>query len=492
MLQATIRAALICPASIALFAVVAGAPGAVNTPHSPAEPACLQIPSAADPGRADELLRGIVDRYNKDDFRGIYGLASEEFKRGVSEEKFVLFLRRNRNGGDILRSSLKAGEGNVATYLLEMQARDMLLNLSVEPPGRFNSFGLRNSPVPRLASGREVKNDNSLATPLDRAVDAAARNYFRDPHAVGLSIGVIRDGRKYAYHYGQISKDGGALPTSATLYEIGSVTKTMTATLLAQAVIDQRVGLDDDVRKYLGQGYPNLECGGRPISLRDLANHTSRLPMLPDDVGSQARANPLTPESGYDDAMFDAALRRVRLDGRPGEKFAYSNWGAALLGRLLERAYGETYGALLARHITGPLRMTSTTYKPTERRRDRAAVGHFANGKVAPYHDSGAFGPAGDVLSDLDDMLSYLEAQLSEELAAIALTHQPGPNGMGLGWGVRTRDGRREIQHNGSSNGFTSHVSGFLDSRSGCVILTNGKVELGELIGAIQGELKKP
>ncbi len=491
MMQATIRAALTCPASMALIAVVAVAPDAVNAPHSLAEPGC-PIASADDADRADELLRVIVERYNQDDFRGIYGLASEEFKRGVGEEKFVLFLRRNRNGGDILRSSLKAEEGDVATYLLEMQARDMLLDLGVKPPGRFSSFGLRNAPVQLLARDREIKSDNPLATPLDRAVDTAARDYFRNPHAVGLSIGVIRDGRKYAYHYGEISKDGGALPTSETLYEIGSVTKTMTATLLAQAVIDKKVGQDDDVRKYLGEGYPNLEHGGRPIALRDLASHTSRLPLLPDDVGSQAGTDPINPEANYDTEMFDSALRRLRLDGRPGEKLEYSNWGAALLGRALEKAYGEPYEVLLTRHITGPLRMTSTTYKPTERQRDRAAVGHFANGKVAPYQDSGAFGPAGDVLSNLDDMLSYLEAQLSEDLAPIALTHQPGANGMGLGWGVRSRDGHREIQHNGSTNGFTSHVSGYLESRSGCVILTNGKVDLGRLVGAIRDELKNP
>ena len=71
------------------------------------------------------------------------------------------------------------------------------------------------------------------------------------PQSVGLSIGVLKDGKAYTYNYGTIEK-GKKNPTSAnTLYQIASITKTFTGTLLAQAVIEKKVKFDDDVRKYL-------------------------------------------------------------------------------------------------------------------------------------------------------------------------------------------------------------------------------------------------
>ncbi len=440
---------------------------------------------------ADDLIERIVEKYNKNDFEGIYALSAEDFRKKIGEAVFVRFLRRSRNGGDILRSSLTSREGPVATYRLEMQARDMLLNLTVEPPNLFRSFGLRNAPIDLLTKAPDVETDNPRQSILDRAIDVAARKYFLHPHAVGLSIGVIDHGVKSVYHYGKTLKERGVIPNSKTLYEIGSITKTFTGTLLAQAVCDGKVNLGDDIRKYLAMKSPGLEFQGKPITLRDLANHTSRLPTLPDDVGSQPGVNPVTPESNYDAASFYAALSKIQLDGPPGEKIEYSNWGMALLGHLLEHIYGKSYAELLSNEITGPLAMPSTTYKSGHREREQAAVGHFENGKVALDQDAGMFGPAGDIVSNLDDMLRYLEAQLHEKTPAIALTHQATTNGMGLGWGVRTHDGHREIQHNGSTNGFTSHISGFLDSKKGCVVLSNSKVGLGEFIGAIQTELKK-
>ncbi|MHC5539916.1 serine hydrolase domain-containing protein [Singulisphaera rosea] len=438
---------------------------------------------------ADRLMETIARKYNADNFGGIYALAGDAFKKSLDERTFVRFFRRNRNGGNILRWVCTSEQGRRVTYRLEMEARDMLMTLEVRSAEQFDTIGLANAPVEVLRQERAVPTDNPLTTPFDRAVDAAARAYFLNPRAAGLSIGIIRHGSTHAFHYGETGRGEKALPNSQTRYEIGSITKTFTTTLLAQAVSDGKVGLDDDVRNYLVEPFPGLEFQGRPIRLRDLANHTSRLPTLPDDVGTQPGARPLTPEWNYGRQRFFEALRNVRMPGPPGDRMEYSNWGIALLGLSLERAYSQPYDKLLARSITVPLGMKDTSYGPDAAARQLAAVGHFENGKVAPYQDLDQFGPAGGILSDLDDMLLDLKAQLEESTPAITLTHRPTANGIGLGWGVRTVDGVREIQHNGSTYGFTSHISGFLEPRSGCVILSNSKAPLGPLIGALHREL---
>ncbi|NNU34491.1 beta-lactamase family protein [Mucilaginibacter sp. S1162] len=195
---------------------------------------------------------------------------------------------------------------------------------------------------------------------MDKAVDSVARQYFRDPNSAGLSIGIIKNGKRYIYHYGETKKQTGMLPDNATVYEIGSITKTFTATLLAHAVLENKVSLTDDIRKYLAGSYPNLEFNGRPITLQDLANHTSRLPELPEDIGSQAAFNPLMPEFNYDSARFYTALHKVKIDTLPGYKFLYSNWGYALLGHILENVYQQPYAVLLRNYITKPWGMNNT------------------------------------------------------------------------------------------------------------------------------------
>ena len=89
-------------------------------------------------------------------------------------------------------------------------------------------------------------------------------------------------------------------------------------------------------------------------------------------------------------------------------------------------------------------------------------------------------------------MLIYLEAQIDEKNRALKLTHQPFANAMGLAWGVRIKDGQREFQHNGSTQGSTAHISIFPDINSGCIILVNNKVNMAKLITGIQGLLKRP
>ncbi|QDK82345.1 hypothetical protein EXU85_28545 [Spirosoma sp. KCTC 42546] len=88
-------------------------------------------------------------------------------------------------------------------------------------------------------------------------------------------------------------------------------------------------------------------------------------------------------------------------------------------------------------------------------------------------------------------MMRYLQAQITEKDPTIRLTHQPTRNDIGLGWGVRTTGSYRDIQHNGSTPGFTTHISAFPELGNGCVILANSKANMGKLILGTQAILKR-
>src|ERR1700761_6647607 len=111
--------------------------------------------------------------------------------------------------------------------------------------------------------------DNPLKSHLDSAIQKGAAVYMANAGTVGLMIGVYKDGHKYIYRYGESEKGSGRLPGPDQLFNLGSVAKTFVGTMLAEAVIEKKAKLTDDIRLYLPGKYPNLEYAGHPITLAD-------------------------------------------------------------------------------------------------------------------------------------------------------------------------------------------------------------------------------
>lgn len=321
---------------------------------------------------------------------------------------------------------------------------------------------------------------------VDAVVERAARKFMSDARAVGLSVGVLKGGKTYTYNYGEVEKGKGRLPTRHTLYEIGSVTKTLTGVLLARAAVEGRVKLDDDVRQYLDGDYPNLEFDGRPVRLVHLINHTSRLPLvLPDRPELFKDPNPfelpkiLTEiERNYTRDDFYRDLHKVRLDKAPGSDFRYSNAAAQLLGFILERVYRAPYGRLVAEKIASPLKMRETVLTPSAAELKRLAKGHYEDGSVAlpvtPQSQA-----AGGLRSSVSDMLRYVEFHLDEGDEVVKLSHRPTWGDIkyyasGLSWQMNTtQGGRRRIWQSGGTFGFSSYCAVFPELGLGLVLLSN-------------------
>src|SRR3569833_3211917 len=100
---------------------------------------------------------------------------------------------------------------------------------------------------------------------LDKLVDSLGGDIIHNVNAVGLSVGVYHSGETKFYNFGSIDKTTNQKPTQSSVYEIGSITKTFVSLLLAHAVLDKKINLRDDIRKYLPQHYPNLACNSQPI-----------------------------------------------------------------------------------------------------------------------------------------------------------------------------------------------------------------------------------
>jgi serine-type D-Ala-D-Ala carboxypeptidase/endopeptidase len=260
------------------------------------------------------------------------------------------------------------------------------------------------------------------------------------------------DGDGIAVAVAAIDADGPVFSRSARLpedarFEIGSITKTMTATLLASLVGDGVVALEDEIGRWLDAG-PNAD-----ITLEQLATHTSGLPRL-------APNQPTEETNPYRDFTAQRAEEGLRAATRtPDAGHLYSNFGYQLLGLVLERASGQRYQDLLSRRLLGPLGMT----------RSGAGVagggtrmtGH-AGGKPAGHWDFALPGP-GAVEATIGDLARYLSACLAPPAGplgvAIKLCEQPrvrmgDANAGGLAWIITGG----LLFHNGGTGGFSASV----------------------------------
>ena len=313
----------------------------------------------------------------------------------------------------------------------------------------------------------------------DRWADAIAKigQDYLDADGVGLSVGITSNGKIYFYNFGAMRKNETRLPTEATVYEIGSLTKTITGLLLAQAVVDRKVDLNDEVGKYFARKYENLSFDGESVRVVHLANMTSGIPNdLPAPSDPTGRADP-TPQVHWarDSATevranFFRRLRTVTLTEKPGFNPAHSNAAAQLLGYVLENVYGAAMEELVPRLVERPLHMDSGSATADRPR----ATGYDEHGK-----EVAASGAEAGLRYSADDMLKYVMHQLDERDAAVALSHRSTwdtldkEQSIGFFWIASKVDGGRRLRYSGSTHGFTSFCDLYPEQRIGIVLLAN-------------------
>ncbi len=320
----------------------------------------------------------------------------------------------------------------------------------------------------------------TAAPTLAPAVRERAEALTRDGRHASIVIAVIEGKDSAIYGFGRAGKD--ALPGADTVYEIGSVSKTMTGLLLAQAVAAGKVTLAQPVADLL-PGYTMPAIKGRAITLQDLATHYSGLPRLPDNA---APADLNDPYADYGEAQLRAFLAGHVLARAPGAAFEYSNLGYGLLGTALAAKAGKSYESLLQTQIVRPLGLRSTSTVLSPALRARLAPGHLADGMPAPHWNFQALAGAGAVLSTPRDMVVYLQSFMRRPDAAHKLASQPrqdlgGDKHIGLAWISDQVQGQRFVWHNGQTGGYASFAGFTRDGKRGVVVLTNTSASVDAL-----------
>ncbi|MBP2300105.1 serine hydrolase domain-containing protein [Azospirillum picis] len=325
----------------------------------------------------------------------------------------------------------------------------------------------------------------------------------------GMVVGVIRDGHRVVVGRGDPGRPDGGPPDGRTLFQIASLTKPFTGTIMAELMREGRVDPADPLERHLRRIGPvplgHLpQFDGRPVRLRDLATHTAGLPNVPETPRfSWSRLeDPRNPYKALSRGELALWLAAYQPPVPPGTRFSYSNTGMAVLGEALSAAAGQSYEALLKRVVTVRFDLRDTTLHPTAEQQARKASGH-ARGVGVPDWEAPAMLPAFGLYSTADDLLGWMAANLGDCAGAAA-----GPDGRGcepgvaatldlaqavqvegrsladpgalgggamaLGWFVaRADDGTPIHWHSGSTGGFNAYIAFSRAHRWGVVALTN-------------------
>lgn len=282
--------------------------------------------------------------------------------------------------------------------------------------------------------------------------------------------------------HGELSRDRPSPPDENTLFEIGSITKVFTATLLAKLSLDGRIGLDAPVREHL-PGFTNLPDW---ITPRALSAHASGLPRIPDGMRIADVGNPYRLISEELLKEWFANAKPLR-EPKPGA-FAYSNLGVGLLGLALGKTHGTDYRTGLRQEVLEPLGLLDTRIELDAGQAQRLAPPHKSFGRRTPPWDFDALAGCGALRSSARDMASFSQAILaaprgSDKLSeAIRLTFEiqtPGKKGFipdaCLGWQrMKDRAGDTPIfMRDGGTGGSSSTLFVCPEARFALLALAN-------------------
>jgi CubicO group peptidase (beta-lactamase class C family) len=263
-------------------------------------------------------------------------------------------------------------------------------------------------PVPRFTDPQRVPKLQS-ALP---AIDQIFRDYAKSRHISGLVWGVVIDGRlAHVNSLGTRDINSNAPVTGGTVFRIASMTKSFTALAILKLRDEGKLSLEDPVSKWIPE-FARMELPTRdspPIRIRQLLTHGAGFP----------EDNPWGDQQlGASDADLTAWLKRgIPFSAAPDTQHEYSNYGFALLGRIVARSSGMPYEEYLRTRILGPLKMNESTLQPSTIAGGNIAVGYRRTPAGSyleePPLPHGAFGAMGGLLTSATDLGRYVAFQLS-------------------------------------------------------------------------------
>jgi CubicO group peptidase (beta-lactamase class C family) len=313
-------------------------------------------------------------------------------------------------------------------------------------------------------------------TDVASSTDECIHAEMRRQHIPGLALLVTRDGNIIkAQGYGLSNVELQVPVKPETIFQSGSVGKQFTATAVMMLVEEGKIALDDPVSKYF-KGAPTA---WNDVTIRELLSHTAGFTDYPKTFDFR---------KDYTEAQLLKIVEGIPLAFPPGTKWSYSNLGYLTLGILIHQVTGKFYGDFLQERIFQPLGMTTTRIisesdiVPNRAAGYRLVKGQLKNQEwVSPTLNTTADGALYFSILDLAkwDAALYtgklLKRSSLEQMWTVTklANGQPNSGNYGFGWFILNKNGHRVYDHGGAWQGFTTHISRYVDDKLAVVVLTN-------------------
>jgi CubicO group peptidase (beta-lactamase class C family) len=320
----------------------------------------------------------------------------------------------------------------------------------------------------------QTANRSALAAKLDSIAGAPVKAGA----VAGMAVAVIKGHDTLLFKgYGLSDLENQVAATPQTVFRIGSITKQFTSSAVMQLVEQGKIGLDDEITKYV----PTFPTHGRKILVRHLLNHTSGIPSYT-DVG------PIFGKVMRLDLSRDSLIAVIAPDSlmfEPGTHFYYNNTGYFMLGMILEKVTGKKYGDYLGERLFTPNGLTQTTYCDTQKLIPHRAQGYerTPNGLVnSDFISMELPFAAGSLCSTVGDLVSWTQKLSSGGIVSAASYRQMTtpvkltsgrPMNYGYGLTVDSVQGHRVISHGGGINGFISQLAFYPQDSLVVAVLAN-------------------
>ncbi|AIM37675.1 hypothetical protein KO02_14060 [Sphingobacterium sp. ML3W] len=435
--------------------------------------------------------------YNKVEFfinsqqtDSIYTLANDNFKRANPYSSFKNQLENEIYPlGRIQHAEKLNFQDGITQYRIDFKEKSYQIPFGVDSTLHYHTFGFQPISKPVAEKELPVITNTVVEDKVDFFIDSIANFYTKKGNTQSLTIGIIKNGQLSTYFYGETEKGNTTLPTSSTLYEIGSLSKIFTATLLADLVEKGTLDLDQPIIDFLPDSL-KTNISLQKITFKSLANHTSGLPRLPDNMEKVKGFDVNNPYKDYNQKYLYQYLATFKSKHESGEDYEYSNLGYALLGDIITSLTNKSYNTNIQEIIAKPLGLVATSDLLNPKTQQLPKV-YNIKGEETTAWDFQTFSPAGGLKSTVTDLLTFAQVQFKMPETslenAMALTRQftyflPPNTDIGLAWHMDLLDDITYCYHTGGTGGSSSFIAIAPDKKTAVVLLSNA-AESVEKIG---------
>ena len=313
-----------------------------------------------------------------------------------------------------------------------------------------------------------IKNDSIT----QKQAEIIFENAKQFPNHTQLSIAIIKEGKVNYYGITNEKDTISTINNQKSVFEIGSISKVFTATLLANFVIDEKIKLNDNINGYVETPF-NKDT---EISFISLANHTSGLPRLPSNLDLTS-VNPENPYKEYKEQKLKEYLTKHLELSNKGD-YQYSNLGAGLVGYTLSKMEHTTYENLLQHKIFSKFNMANST-SDIDKIKGHLVKGLNNESDAVSNWDFAVLVSAGGIFSTVEDLAQFAVAQFNDSNEALKLTRKKtfevNENmDIGLGWHIlKAQSKNLWYWHSGGTGGYSSSMVIDEKTKNGIIVLSN-------------------